>query len=149
MLFHRADFQQVLLRKLPISCKVHYSKRLRSYKQRLSGPIELLFEDGSSSFCDVLIGADGLKSAVRRTFLVEEAELAKSEGKWAEVAKINASVDPVWSGTNAYRALIPAEKLRARNPDHPILKEPTMVSGWPAYLFILIWEFVISFLVHG
>lgn len=135
ILFHRADFQQVLLRKLPISCKAHYSKRLRSYKQRLSGPIELLFEDGSSTSCDVLIGADGLKSAVRRTFLAEKAELAKSEGKAAEVDEINASIDPVWSGTNAYRALIPAEKLRARAPDHPILTEPTQVSRYLVFLF--------------
>jgi salicylate hydroxylase len=136
MLFHRADFQQVLLRRLQNSCKAHYSKRLRSYKQRLSGPIELLFEDGSVTSCDVLIGADGLKSAVRRTFLAEKAEWAKSEEKWAEVANINASVDPVWSGTNAYRALIPADRLRARAPDHPIFREPTQVSGQPAYLFI-------------
>ena len=127
MVFHRADFQRVLLRRLPNSCKTYCSKRLRSYKQRPSGPIEVLFEDGSTTTCDVLIGADGLKSAVRSTFLAEKAQWAKSEGRWAEVASINASVDPVWSGTNAYRALIPADRLRARDPDHRTFREPTQV----------------------
>ena len=128
MMFHRADFQRVLLRSLPDSCKTHCSKRLRSYKQHFSGPIELLFEDGSSTACDVLIGADGLKSAVRGTFLAEKAEWAKSEKRLAEVANINASVNPVWSGTNAYRALIPAERLRARVPGHQVFRQPTQVS---------------------
>jgi salicylate hydroxylase len=137
MMFHRADFQRVLLRTLPNSCKTHYSKRLRSYKQRLSGPIEVLFEDGSTTTCDVLIGADGLKSAVRRTFLAEKAVWAKSEKRTAEVANINASVDPVWSGTNAYRALIPAERLRERAPDHQVFREPTQVSRQPAYSLLV------------
>jgi salicylate hydroxylase len=133
MMFRRADFQRVLLRRLPNSCKTHCSKRLRSYKQRPSGLIELLFEDGSTTACDLLIGADGLKSAVRRTLMAEKAEWAKSEKRWAEVADINASVDPVWSGTNAYRAVIPAERLRARSPDHRTLREPTQVSRSPAH----------------
>jgi hypothetical protein len=76
--------------------------------------------------------------------------LAKSEEKWAEVAKINASVDPLWTGTIAYRALIPAEKLRAQAPDHPILTEPTQVNRWFACsIGVLIWEFIVSFLVLG
>lgn len=128
MFFHRADFQRVLLRRLPNSCKTHCSKRLRSYKQRLSGPIELLFEDGSTITCDVLIGADGLKSAVRRTFLSEKAEGALLEKRWSEVDNIKASVDPVWSGAIAYRAVIPTERLRARTPNHRSLREPTLVS---------------------
>lgn len=131
MVFHRADFQKVLLRRLPKSCKTHCSKRLRSYTQRRSGPIELLFEDGSTNTCDVLIGADGLKSTVRRSFLGEKALVAQSKRWLAEVTEINAAVDPVWSGTNAYRALIPAERLRARAPGHRVFTEPSQVCAFP------------------
>lgn len=131
MVFHRADFQKVLLRRLPKSCKTHCSKRLRCYTQRRSGPIELLFEDGSTTTCDVLIGADGLKSAVRRSFLGEKAQVAQSERRLAEVAEINAAVDPVWSGTNAYRALIPAERLHARAPGHRVFTQPSQVCAFP------------------
>ncbi|RDB27667.1 Salicylate hydroxylase [Hypsizygus marmoreus] len=129
MVFHRADFQQVLLRRLPETCQAHCSKRLRSYIQRPSEPIELLFEDGSTTTCDVLIGADGLKSAVRRSFMDEKAERAQSQA-----ADLNALIDPVWSGTNAYRALIPAERLKARVSDHPVFSRPTQYLGKDGYI---------------
>jgi salicylate hydroxylase len=129
--FHRADFQTVLLRKLPTSYRtgIHCSKRLRSYKQRHGGPITLLFEDGTSTICDVLIGADGLKSAVRRSLLGEKASMAQSQNNWSEAADITALIDPVWSGTNAYRALIPADRLRSRQSNHRTLTQPMMVKA--------------------
>jgi len=34
---------------------------------------------------------------------------------------------PVNSGTIAYRSLVDASKLRARNPDHPMLSGPQIV----------------------
>lgn len=137
-MFHRADFQKVLLRKLPRTCQAHCSKRLRSYTQRASGQIEILFEDGSTTSCDVLVGADGLKSAVRRSFLGEKAQWAQSEGRRREAADIAASVEPVWSGTNAYRALIPADRLRSKAPDHRIFKQPTQVRpSQTLWLFLL------------
>ncbi|GLB41440.1 putative salicylate hydroxylase [Lyophyllum shimeji] len=134
MLFHRADFQQALLRRLPKTCQTHLAKRLRSYTQRPSGPVEILFDDGSTTACDVLIGADGLKSAVRRSFLGEKVTWARSEGRHAEVADIDASVDPVWTGILAYRALIAAEKLKSRSPDHPIFSRPTQYLGKNGYI---------------
>ncbi|KAG6844819.1 hypothetical protein H0H87_003386 [Tephrocybe sp. NHM501043] len=134
MLFHRADFQKVLLRRLPKSCKTHCSKRLRSYSQRLSGPIEVVFEDGSSTTCDVLIGADGLKSAVRKGVLREKADWARSEGRRGEASYHESLGDPVWSGTNAYRALIPTEALKRSFPDHKILSRPTQYLGKNGYI---------------
>ncbi|KAG5638592.1 hypothetical protein H0H81_011678 [Sphagnurus paluster] len=123
--FHRADFQQSLLRRLPASCRTHCSKRLRSYFQRPTGVIDVLFEDGSTTVCDILVGADGIKSAVRGDFVKEQVAWARSRGRHIEVAEYNAAVDPVWSGTVAYRALIPAERLRSRAPNHPIFLTPT------------------------
>ncbi|SRR6266545_7885983 len=128
MTFHRPDFQKVLLSKLPPSYRVHCSKRLRSYTQRLGGPISLLFEDGTEALCDVLLGADGLKSAVRRSLLCEKSQWAQGEGRWSEAADLTALIEPCWSGTNAYRALIPADKLRARHPHHRAITQPTQVS---------------------
>jgi len=127
MTFHRPDFQNALLRRLPPTYRIHCSKRLRSYTQRQGGPISLLFEDGTKAFCDVLVGADGLKSAVRRSLLNEKAQWAQSENRWSEAADIAALIEPVWSGTNAYRAVIPADRLRARDPYHRVFKQPTQV----------------------
>ncbi|THU98077.1 salicylate hydroxylase [Dendrothele bispora CBS 962.96] len=132
---HRADYQQTLLRHLPPTCRTHCSKRLRSYIQRPSGGgTELFFEDGTSHVCDVLIGADGLKSAVRKTMLNEKADKAKAQGKWKESAELLGSVDPVWSGCNAYRTLIPAERLKARAPMHSVLTEPMQYLGKNGYV---------------
>lgn len=135
MTFHRADFQKALLARLPASYRVHCSKRLRSYSQRQGGPISLLFEDGTATKCDVLLGADGLKSAVRRSLLGEKVLWAQGEGRWSEAADLTAVIEPSWSGTNAYRALIPGDKLKARYPNHRVLSQPTQVSldvvdGW-------------------
>jgi len=76
----------------------------------------------------VLIGADGLKSVVRKAMLNEKADRAKAQGRWKEVSEMLSSVDPVWSGTNAYRTLIPAERLRARAPTHAVLTSPMQVA---------------------
>ena len=126
--FHRADFQRVLLRKIPASYRVNCSKRLRSYEQRHGGPITLLFEDGTSTSCDALVGADGLKSAVRCSLLGEKAKRAQSENNWSSAADITALIEPAWSGTNAYRELVPADRLRSRRPDHRALTQPMQVK---------------------
>lgn len=129
MTFHRPDFQNALLRKLPRSTKIYCAKRLRSYTQRPTGPVELYFEDGSTAICDVLVGADGLKSAVRRSMYAEKARVAQSEKRMKEAAEYEASIEPTWCGTNAYRALIPTERLSARHPGHRVFTQPTQVRG--------------------
>ncbi|RXW17572.1 hypothetical protein EST38_g8284 [Candolleomyces aberdarensis] len=134
MTFHRPDFQNALLQNMPRSTRIHCSKRLRSYIQRPTGPIELYFEDGTTATCDILIGADGLKSAVRRSMYTEKARIAQSEQKMREAMECEASIEPVWSGTNAYRALIPAERLSARYPGHRVFTQPTQYLGKDGYV---------------
>ncbi|KAJ7509595.1 hypothetical protein B0H11DRAFT_1960233 [Mycena galericulata] len=134
MTFHRADFQTVLLRHLPKSCRISCSKRLRTYVQQKNGPTELIFEDGTRAFCDVLVGADGLKSAVRQAFLSERASWMQAKGRWQEAADIAACIEPAWSGHIAYRALIPAERLKAVAPGHQVLTTPTQYLGKHGYI---------------
>ncbi|KAF5349393.1 hypothetical protein D9758_015518 [Tetrapyrgos nigripes] len=135
ILLHRADYQQTLLHHLPKSCRTHCSKRLLSYRQSHNRHgVDLFFEDGTSYSCDVLIGADGLKSAVRRCMLHEKSGIAQAEGRWKESMELLRSVDPIWSGQNAYRALIPAEKLRARAPSHSVFTAPMQYLGKNGYV---------------
>ncbi|KAJ7923437.1 hypothetical protein B0H13DRAFT_1979817 [Mycena leptocephala] len=131
---HRADFQTVLLRRLPKSYRINCSKRLRTYIQPQSGPTELVFEDGTRSFCDVLVGADGLKSATRGAFLSERVNWMRGQGRWQEASDIASCIEPVWSGTIAYRALITAERLKASAPGHPVLTTPTQYLGKHGYV---------------
>ncbi|KXN84136.1 Salicylate hydroxylase [Leucoagaricus sp. SymC.cos] len=134
MVFHRSDFQQVLLRHLASSCRTYCGKRLRTYTQRPLEPIKLYFEDGSTATCDVLVGADGIKSVVRQTMMTEKAHLAQSEGRRAEAAECLASIDPMWSGNSSYRALIPAERLRAQHPNHRVFTQPMQYLGKDAHI---------------
>ncbi|OAX37334.1 FAD/NAD(P)-binding domain-containing protein [Rhizopogon vinicolor AM-OR11-026] len=134
MRFHRAHFHGVFLSHLPPSCTTHNSKRLKSYIQPCSktSPITLTFTDGSTATCDILIGADGIKSAVRGFMLRELAGVVNSHAKQSVLSCIN----PVWSGVTAYRTLIRADKLRARCPGHRALLEPVQYLGKDAFFLV-------------
>lgn len=109
---------------LPGSVRTQCSKRLRSYFQPSeSEAIQLNFEDGSVATCDILIGADGLKSSVRRSLLLSEGEKLLSEDK----VQCLAGIDPMWTGIITYRTLIPAEKLAVHSPNHRVLTRPMQV----------------------
>ncbi|KAI0358146.1 FAD/NAD(P)-binding domain-containing protein [Trametes cingulata] len=130
--FHRADFHGVILRHLSPRCRTYTRKRLVSYHQNTSSPhsiITLYFKDGTSATCDVLVGADGVKSAARRTMVEELATAAKVNGRPDHVRKLQDAAPPKWSGTLAYRATIPANKLRSLLPDHRVLENPMVYFG--------------------
>jgi 2-polyprenyl-6-methoxyphenol hydroxylase-like FAD-dependent oxidoreductase len=67
--FHRARLQQVLLQELDQS-KIHLNKRLASLNQSENG-VDLVFEDGTKINAEVVIGADGIKSIVRKSIFGE------------------------------------------------------------------------------
>lgn len=79
--------------------------------------VEMKFEDGEVARCDFLIGADGIKSVVRRDFFAYPMTIQSL-----------ISVDPIWSGTVAYRGLIVTEELLERLPGHRASKQPMMVG---------------------
>lgn len=100
-----------------------------SYSQtaNTTEPIRLAFEDGSSAECDVLVGADGLKSAVRGSMMEELASATESEGRIAEASELRDKVRAKFSGLVSYRTIIPSEKLRAISPNHNTLTLPVQV----------------------
>ncbi|KAI5826656.1 FAD/NAD(P)-binding domain-containing protein [Schizophyllum commune Tattone D] len=135
MLFHRADFQGMILRHLPPSVRVHLSHRLVGFTEsprvsssstsslpslssspRVSSSssssateIHLEFENGATATCDVLIGADGLRSRVRRGLAdLAEAEVAAARSAEAEAARSGVAAaekaDVVAAGSGAMKA---------------------------------------------
>ncbi|KZT55888.1 FAD/NAD(P)-binding domain-containing protein [Calocera cornea HHB12733] len=95
---HRAELLELLLAHVPASC-VKFQKQLIRYSQQPGGSITVAFRDGTQEECDVLLGADGIKSTVRKLMYEARGDLALQE--------------PRWSGSYAYRALVPTEKVLA------------------------------------
>ncbi|KAH8822862.1 FAD/NAD(P)-binding domain-containing protein [Flagelloscypha sp. PMI_526] len=128
--FHRASFQMDLLRHVSPSHQILCSKRLESYSQDpLTKEITIFFEDGTSDVCDLLIGADGVRSAVRRNLVSKEAEKARAAGLDAEAEAFLRCAEPCWSGMVVYRTLTPAENLKKTAPTHRVFEGPTQYLG--------------------
>lgn len=125
----------------------HFGKRLVSYhtmEHDASTETELLFADGSVATCDIIIGCDGIKSVVRKQML--EDYVREGGGNPCLLDHI----EPVWSGSIAYRGLIPVgQMVREDGVEHRTIQSPMMVSSgfanWSATLFIavlpvVLWE---------
>ena len=89
---HRADFHQILVDKAREFRPdvIRLNKKARGYVESEDG-VELRFEDGTSAKGDALVGADGLKSAVR--------------------AQMLGAAPAVYTGDGAWRILVPVENL--------------------------------------
>lgn len=131
--FHREDFSRVLVQHLSPSCRTHCSKRLWTYKQSAKphahAPIELAFEDGTAATCDVLVGADGIRSCVRRSMMREQATRARLEQRPQDLQILMGTLDPSWSGSIAYRAHVKVADIQARAPNHRACHQPTQVRS--------------------
>lgn len=78
--------------------------------------------------CHVLIGADGVHSAARRSLLLLAARgLEQVQDKNEVAASLRVKIDPVWTGLTSYRNVVSAEKLRALNPNHSALSRAQFV----------------------
>ncbi|THH03798.1 hypothetical protein EW145_g5997 [Phellinidium pouzarii] len=126
---HRADMLKVLTDNLPPfqAFQAHFSKRLVSYEQG-SDSVMLQFSDGTSAEADVLVGADGVKSATRATMY---RGLAKSAEEYDrnKAGNLRKFVQASWTGTYAYRALIETESLLRDNPGHQAATTPMIYFG--------------------
>ncbi|KAK7057605.1 FAD/NAD-P-binding domain-containing protein [Favolaschia claudopus] len=128
--FRRSHFHGAFLAQLSSRAKAVTSKRLVSYTEaNASEPIQLHFQDGTTAECDVLIGADGIKSAVRASMYNALADKAEKEGRKEDAEKLRYNVKARFSGVEVYRAVISAEKLRSFSPDHFALRCPTQFLG--------------------
>jgi salicylate hydroxylase len=130
---HRAEFHQVLLNRLSPRCRTFPSKRLETYIQRPGAPIQLRFHDGSTATCDILIGADGVKSAVRKAMYHEAALSAELQHRNADAAELRNLSGLRFSGVFAYRTLIPASRLSSINPQHRVFSSPMQASSSGAF----------------
>ncbi|MGW1709650.1 FAD-dependent monooxygenase [Streptomyces sp. NPDC002206] len=86
-LIHRGDFIDALLGVLPEGM-VHLGHKLETIRKKGDGSV-LTFANGETVEADLVVGADGIKSVVRR-------QLFSDKG-------------PVFSGEHAYRAVISAD----------------------------------------
>lgn len=86
-LIHRGDFIDALLGLLPTGM-VQLGHRLERIEDR-GDHARLTFADGRTAEADLVVGADGIKSTVRRALF--------------------SRTEPVFSGERAYRAVIPAD----------------------------------------
>ena len=110
--FQRAVLQQLLAKHLDAGDKIHFSKRLKSYSETPPAePIVLNFKDSTTATCDLVIGSDGIRSAVRSTMFNELADEAEKRGETEEAARLRDMVEPVYSGQIAYRGLVPTSAL--------------------------------------
>jgi 2-polyprenyl-6-methoxyphenol hydroxylase-like FAD-dependent oxidoreductase len=66
---HRGRLQQALLNELDQS-KIHLNKKLSSLQQSVNG-VNLVFEDKTFAGAELVVGADGIKSVVRKSFMGE------------------------------------------------------------------------------
>jgi salicylate hydroxylase len=88
---HRADLLAALAEAFPVA-QVRFGKRVQAIEARAEG-VQVQFSDGSSATeFDVLIGADGIHSAVRNAMFGAE--------------------QPRFTGVVAFRAVVPTERLQ-------------------------------------
>jgi salicylate hydroxylase len=133
---HRAVIQKIFLSHLSPSIRCHLSSRLVSYDEipeSAGGPgsLRLVFENGNTATCDLLIGVDGIKSIVRKKFVADHHDSTES----GQVP----NADPMWSGTFAYRCMIESKLIAEQMPNHRVLTTPVIVSH---YISTTIHEFI-------
>ncbi|TGD82751.1 FAD-dependent monooxygenase [Hymenobacter wooponensis] len=87
---HRAALQQVLLRKLPTGTVV-LGKPFERFEETSTG-LAVHFADGTTATADFLVGADGLRSRVRRQLLP--------------------NAEPRYAGYTCWRAIVDASRLQ-------------------------------------
>lgn len=131
--FHRSQFVSLLAEELIKTerAATHFKKRCVAFSQREgneeNGPKDLVtiyFADGTTANCDVLIGSDGIKSAVRACMLYGDPN---EEGKPVTTAQRFA--DTKFCGTVAYRALVDPVELGRINPNHSAITGRKMYCG--------------------
>ncbi|KZV66695.1 FAD/NAD(P)-binding domain-containing protein [Peniophora sp. CONT] len=118
--FHRAAFLAILASILPSNVRSHFNKRCITVSEARNGRVQLSFADNSVHEVDLVIGADGIKSAVRtQVFGAKDDRLVNT-------------------GTSAYRALIPTQRLKGAGVKDELLQsEPRCYLGQEKHIIAL------------
>src|SRR5699024_10292839 len=86
---HRADLQRILAEAVGFQ-NIKLSKRLQNIEKNESYSLE--FEDGTSSACDILFGADGIHSQVRKQLFKETTIRDSGQRCWRGVLNIDSGI---------------------------------------------------------
>lgn len=115
----RITLRRVLLAGL--EKEVHWGRRFVRYEMQPDGPVRAFFEDGSVMDADVLVGADGVRSGVRKQRLP--------------------GADPVDTGVVGLGGAIPLTEEMLRLIPAAMLRDPVMVlPPAPCSLFVAPWR---------
>ncbi len=86
---HRATLHQILLSKLS-GVSIHLNKKVKTVTQSKNG-IEIEFEDGTNHQAEILIGADGIHSVVRKSIFNNTKLRTAKQACWRGITKTHLS----------------------------------------------------------
>ncbi|KAH0831273.1 hypothetical protein J3R83DRAFT_13908 [Lanmaoa asiatica] len=122
---HRQHMVAIQERHLPASCILHSRKQLVDYTEpeqrdaHAMSAIILNFADGTTAATDVLVGADGIRPAVRKTLY----EAASEDKTGDDNIDLKQYIEASFTGMTVYRCLISAETLRKEGSDNLFLRD--------------------------
>ncbi|KAH7878971.1 uncharacterized protein C8R40DRAFT_1263123 [Lentinula edodes] len=129
--FHRSNLQSALLRQIisdsssassSCNCKIHLSHRLERCEET-NNSVKLFFENGYSTSCDMAIGADGIKSVVRKHVV----SLSNTTGLGGQL---------IFTGSKAFRGLVTRERFERLFPNHRALVNAVMYNGKSKHIVV-------------
>lgn len=103
---HRATLHEILLKHIG-GTKIHLNKKLKSLEQ-INGKVNLSFEDGTKNTAGIVIGADGIHSAVRKSIFngTELRDAGQVCWRGISTAKIDAKhreeLNEIWGRGNRF-----------------------------------------------
>ncbi|MBV8255881.1 MAG: FAD-dependent monooxygenase [Chitinophaga sp.] len=106
-LLHRATLQQLLVDE--VAKEIQWGKKFTTLQQHANG-VTAYFEDGSSASGDFLIGADGIRSVVRETYITPAQYRYSGQTCWRAIIPMTLSKEErenaveVWGNGNGLRA---------------------------------------------
>ncbi|KAL1742879.1 hypothetical protein HDZ31DRAFT_83807 [Schizophyllum fasciatum] len=122
----RAELQSRMLSRIQPGLRSHLSRRVIGVQQA-SDRVLLTFADGSTVMCDLVIGADGVHSMVRKLAIEDECrEMADQGAPESQVDALYVSARAQWGCRFAYRGTAAASALPA---GHPSLTTPMRFVG--------------------
>lgn len=117
-----AAFLDIIAGLLPSNVHSHFNKRCTGVSDVHGERVRLRFADDSEHEVDLVIGADGIKSAIRAQGMHPHSHAARKCLTTLIVVFGSEGDRLVNTGTSAYRALVPTERLRAAGIKEELLK---------------------------